>query len=191
MPSPRTVELETLGLTEGASAREVRRAFRRLVLDLHPDRRGGDERAAARLRRVVDAYETLLGRVRPSRARRGAGRPRSHRPPPVRGPFVCPRCEDSYGAVGDCPRCGLEVAPLGAAVTAPVDPAVDAMLTALEAARPSALVASLAPRVPVAAISALLGSGALALTIHGPVASMLIGYGLLLLAGESLGRPAA
>ncbi len=191
MPSPRSEPLEILGLTEGASAREVRRAFRRLVLELHPDRRGGDIRAAARLRRVVDAYETLLGRVRPSRARRGPTRARSYRPPPSRGPFVCPRCDDSYGAVGECPRCGLEVVALGAGVAAPDDPAVEAMLSALEAARPSALGLALAPRVPVAAISALLASGALALAIHGPVASMLIGYGLLLLAGESLGRPAA
>lgn len=181
-----------LGLTEGASPREVRRAFRRRVLELHPDR-CRDPDATARLRGVVDAYETLLGRTaRPSRARRS--RARSHRPPPgpvPRGPFVCPRCDDSYGAPGACPRCDLAVAPLGVEAAPPAEPAVDAMLAALEAARPSALARALAPRVPAAAISALLATGAAALTIHGPVAAMLIGYGLVLLAGESLARPAA
>lgn len=189
MPPSRPEHLAILGLSAGASPREVRRAFRRLVLDLHPDRRGGDPRAADRFLGVLDAYDAVLGRARPPRARRST-RVRSHRPPPMPGPFVCPRCQESYGAPGECPRCDLSVAPLGARAAPPRDPAVDAMLAALEAARPSVLAQVLAPRVPVAAISALLASGALALAIHGPVATMLIGYGLVLLAGESLARPA-
>jgi hypothetical protein len=39
-----------------AGADEVRRAFRRLVLDHHPDRTGGD---AAATRALVEAYRTL------------------------------------------------------------------------------------------------------------------------------------
>jgi hypothetical protein len=176
-----------LGLLPGASPREIRRAFRRLVLDLHPDRRGGDARSAARLRGVVDAYEALIGPPRAARIRR------PKRPQPVvvaKGPMVCPRCDDSYGEAGECPRCGIAVQALGTVQPAPVEPAVEAMVAALESARPSRFL-WLAPRVPAAAISGLLMSGALALSVHGPVATMLVGYGLLLLVGESVARPAS
>ena len=36
----------TLGVPPEATADEVRRAYRRLALEWHPDRRGGDPRAA-------------------------------------------------------------------------------------------------------------------------------------------------
>jgi hypothetical protein len=177
----RDMHLRTLGLQTDATAKEIRRAFRRLVLDLHPDR-GGD---AARLRAVLDAYEALLGTPRPVRRRRAPVRAREV---VLAGPFVCPDCRESFGAEGECPRCLVAVAPLGARVDPPVRTDVDAMLADLEARRPSPWVERLAPRVPAAAIASLLGGGALALSIHGPVAAMLVGYGLLLFAGESFTR---
>lgn len=186
MASRSAEHFSILGLLPGASQREIRRAFRRLVLELHPDR-GGDVRAATRLRGVVDAYEALMGPPRAVRMRRPR---RAERPAVVlKGPMVCPRCDDSYGEAGECPRCGIAVQPLGTVGTAPPEPAVEAMVAALESARPSRF-GWLAPRVPAAAISGLLMSGALALSIHAPVATMLVGYGLLLLVGESVARPA-
>jgi hypothetical protein len=175
----RAAHLSALGLGPTATPKEIRRAFRRLVLDLHPDR-GGD---AGRLRAVLDAYEALLGTPRPVRRRRAPARAREV---VLAGPFLCPDCRESFGAEGECPRCAVPVAQLGAHVSPPVRAEVDAMLADLEARRPSPWAERLAPRVPAAAIASLLGAGALALPIHGPVAAMLVGYGLVLFASESL-----
>ena len=48
-----------LGLSPGASAAEVTRAYRRQARVWHPDNRPGDPDAAARFREVRDAYEIL------------------------------------------------------------------------------------------------------------------------------------
>ncbi|SHJ68794.1 DnaJ domain-containing protein [Hymenobacter daecheongensis DSM 21074] len=61
-----TTHYQTLGLDEGASAEEIRRAYRRLVLLTHPDRTP-DPAAHARYLLVNEAYEVL------SDARRRAG----------------------------------------------------------------------------------------------------------------------
>lgn len=57
-PAPRSA-WATLGLAPGASLAEVRRAFRQLALETHPDH-GGD---AARFRDVQRAYERLVGKL--------------------------------------------------------------------------------------------------------------------------------
>ncbi|MDQ3035292.1 MAG: J domain-containing protein, partial [Myxococcota bacterium] len=59
-----------LGLPPSATPAQVRRAFRQLVLQLHPDRHQGDPQQAARLRAVVEAYEELTGKRPRMRARR-------------------------------------------------------------------------------------------------------------------------
>lgn len=51
--SPRTV----LGVRAGASEAEIRSAYRRLALECHPDKPGGDE---DRFKAVLQAYERLL-----------------------------------------------------------------------------------------------------------------------------------
>lgn len=48
-----------LGVARTASADEVRRAFRKLAKDLHPDRNPGDARAEERFKRVSAAFDIL------------------------------------------------------------------------------------------------------------------------------------
>lgn len=49
----------TLGLRPGASEDQIRKAFRRLALIHHPDKNPGDAQAAARFRRIAEAYRIL------------------------------------------------------------------------------------------------------------------------------------
>lgn len=48
-----------LGVSRGASTEEIKRAFRRLARESHPDANPGDAAADARFRRVAEAYEVL------------------------------------------------------------------------------------------------------------------------------------
>ena len=55
----RKTHYEILGVKQTARLEEIKRAFRRRALRLHPDRNPGDYRAAAKFRRVNEAYEVL------------------------------------------------------------------------------------------------------------------------------------
>jgi hypothetical protein len=55
-----------LGLSEGASEQEIRRAYRRLAAEHHPDKNPGDEQAAVRFQRVCDAYAALQKGAQPA-----------------------------------------------------------------------------------------------------------------------------
>lgn len=48
-----------LGVKRGASAEEIKRAYRKLVFRYHPDRNPGDEKAAEKFKQVLDAYTIL------------------------------------------------------------------------------------------------------------------------------------
>ncbi len=50
---------ETLGVAEDAPAAEIKKAYRRLARDYHPDRNAGDEKAEERFKEVQAAYDTL------------------------------------------------------------------------------------------------------------------------------------
>jgi molecular chaperone DnaJ len=47
---------ETLGIGKNASADEIKKAFRRKAVELHPDKQGGDE---AKFKEINEAYEVL------------------------------------------------------------------------------------------------------------------------------------
>lgn len=47
---------EALGITKGASDDEIKKAFRRKAIELHPDKEGGDE---AKFKEINEAYEVL------------------------------------------------------------------------------------------------------------------------------------
>lgn len=47
---------EILGIGKNASADEIKKAFRRKAIELHPDKQGGDE---AKFKEVNEAYEVL------------------------------------------------------------------------------------------------------------------------------------
>ncbi|MFP4270646.1 MAG: DnaJ domain-containing protein, partial [Alphaproteobacteria bacterium] len=50
---------ETLGLRRGASAQEIKSAYRKLAMQYHPDRNPGDEAAEHRFKEINEAYEVL------------------------------------------------------------------------------------------------------------------------------------
>jgi DnaJ-class molecular chaperone len=68
-----------LGLAPGAAADEIKRAFRKIARECHPDVSGGDPAKEARFQRARDAYETLS-----DPEKRAAAEAASRPPPPPR-----------------------------------------------------------------------------------------------------------
>lgn len=76
-PRPRAGELyERLGVERTASAADIRKAYRRLARQLHPDLHPGDAAAADRFKEVTEAYDVLSDPVRRSEYDATGRRPR-------------------------------------------------------------------------------------------------------------------
>jgi len=56
-----------LGVAQGATESEIKRAYRRLARRYHPDINPGDHAAGERFREILEAYETLIDPARRSR----------------------------------------------------------------------------------------------------------------------------
>ena len=50
---------EVLGVERGASDDDIKKAYRKLALQYHPDRNAGDQEAEGKFKEVVEAYEVL------------------------------------------------------------------------------------------------------------------------------------
>ncbi|CAF4948491.1 unnamed protein product, partial [Rotaria socialis] len=50
---------QLLGITKSATQRDIRRAFKRIALEKHPDKRTGDPNAHAEFLQINRAYEIL------------------------------------------------------------------------------------------------------------------------------------
>jgi len=77
----------TLGVPKDASTAEIKKAYRKLARELHPDKNPGDAKAEARFKEVSSAYDVLSDEGRrkeydEARALFGSG---GFRPPPGRG----------------------------------------------------------------------------------------------------------
>ncbi len=56
--------MRLLGLGEAASVEQIKRAYRRLAQQLHPDKRAGDLTAQARFIEISQAYRSLVNAAR-------------------------------------------------------------------------------------------------------------------------------
>ncbi|MCX7819056.1 MAG: molecular chaperone DnaJ [Kiritimatiellae bacterium] len=59
MPERRPDYYEVLGVSRDASAEEIKKAYRRLALQYHPDRNPGDKSAEEKFKQISEAYEVL------------------------------------------------------------------------------------------------------------------------------------
>src|SRR5580658_1727509 len=50
---------EVLGVSRGASAEEIAKAYKKLARQHHPDRNPGDKQAEARFKEIQSAYDVL------------------------------------------------------------------------------------------------------------------------------------
>ena len=68
-----------LGVPQGATVADIKRAYRRLARRFHPDINPGDNAAEARFRQILEAYETLTDPDRRHRYDAGHAEPQSER----------------------------------------------------------------------------------------------------------------
>jgi curved DNA-binding protein CbpA len=105
----------TLGLAPAASEDDIRKAYRRLALQWHPDRNSGAPRAAERFKEISEAYAVLIdpGKRRDYDRARQVGAPgsfRHTREDIFRDLFANPRASDVFeDLVREFERVGVRV----------------------------------------------------------------------------------
>lgn len=50
---------EVLGVSKGATAEEIKKAYRKIALQYHPDRNPGDKEAEEKFKEAAEAYDVL------------------------------------------------------------------------------------------------------------------------------------
>src|SRR5580698_2093775 len=56
---PKSDYYQTLGIAKGASDEEIKKAYRKLAMQHHPDRNPGDKSAEHKFKEISEAYEVL------------------------------------------------------------------------------------------------------------------------------------
>ena len=59
MPTAKRDYYEVLGLAKGAKDDEIKKAYRKLAMQHHPDRNPGDKEAETKFKEAAEAYEIL------------------------------------------------------------------------------------------------------------------------------------
>jgi DnaJ-class molecular chaperone len=103
MPNP----YDTLGVSKSASEAEIKKAFRSLAKKFHPDKHGGDEKAAKKFKEISAAYDIVGDKEKRAKYDRGeideGGNPRGFDPRGQGGPFRGGG-GDPFGGAGGGPR---------------------------------------------------------------------------------------
>ncbi|MFM8911727.1 MAG: DnaJ domain-containing protein, partial [Flammeovirgaceae bacterium] len=67
---------EILGVTKNASAEEIKKAYRKVAIQFHPDKNPGNKEAEEKFKEAAEAYEVLSDETKRTQYDRfGHGRP--------------------------------------------------------------------------------------------------------------------